>query len=55
MNLKSVIRTIPHWPKHGVMFRDITTLLKDAHAFNYVVNKFYERYKNLDIDLFAGI
>lgn len=55
MNLKSVIRTIPHWPKHGVMFRDITTLLKDAHAFNYVIEKFYERYKNVQIDLVAGI
>lgn len=55
MDLKSVIRTIPHWPKHGVMFRDITTLLKDAKAFNYVIDKFYERYKNQKIDLVAGI
>ncbi|MEK6983713.1 MAG: adenine phosphoribosyltransferase [Nanoarchaeota archaeon] len=55
MNLKSAIRTIPHWPKHGVMFRDITTLLKDAKAFNYVIDKFYERYKDIPIDLVAGI
>lgn len=55
MDLKSVIRTIPHWPKQGVMFRDITTLLKDAHAFNYAVDKFCERYKNDHIDLVAGI
>ena len=55
MNLKSVIRTIPNWPKQGVMFRDITTLLKDANAFNYVIDKFYERYKKYDIDLIAGI
>ena len=55
MDLKSVIRTIPNWPKHGVMFRDITTLLKDAHAFSYVVNKFYERYRDVPIDLVAGI
>ena len=55
MDLKSVIRTIPNWPKHGVMFRDITTLLKDAKAFNYVVDKLYERYKNARIDLVAGI
>jgi len=55
MDLKSVIRTIPHWPKHGVMFRDITTLLKDAHAFNYVIDQLYERYKNVPIDLVAGI
>src|SRR3989338_10651926 len=55
MDLKSTIRTIPNWPKQGVMFRDITTLLKDAHAFNYVIDKFYERYKNIPIDLVAGI
>ncbi|MBI2650898.1 adenine phosphoribosyltransferase [Candidatus Woesearchaeota archaeon] len=55
MDIKSVIRTIPNWPKHGVMFRDITTLLKDAKAFNYVINEFYERYKNDKIDSVAGI
>ena len=55
MNLKSIIRTIPHWPKHGVMFRDITTLLKDKKAFNYVIDKFCERYKDKRIDLVAGI
>ncbi len=55
MDLKSSIRTIPNWPKHGIMFRDITTLLKDADALNYVIDKFCERYKNDDIDLVAGI
>ena len=55
MDLKKAIRTIPDWPKQGVMFRDITTLLKDAHAFNYVIDKFCERYKNAPIDLVAGI
>ena len=55
MDLKSIIRTIPNWPKNGVMFRDITTLLKDAKAFNYVIDKFCERYKNVPIDLVAGI
>ncbi len=55
MDLKSVIRTIPNWPKHGVMFRDITTLLKDEKAFNYVIDKLCERYKNTHIDLVAGI
>ena len=55
MDLKSVIRTIPNWPKKGVMFRDITTLLKDEKAFNYVIEEFYKRYRNVDIDLVAGI
>lgn len=55
MDLKSAIRTIPHWPKHGVMFRDITTLLKDKKAFNYVIDTFYDRYKSQKIDAVAGI
>ncbi len=55
MDLKLAIRTIPNWPKKGVMFRDITTLLKDAKAFNYVIDEFFERYKNQNIDLVAGI
>ena len=55
MDLKSIIRTIPHWPKHGVMFRDITTLLKDAHAFSHVVDKLCKRYKDVPIDIVAGI
>ncbi|MBI2659179.1 adenine phosphoribosyltransferase [Candidatus Woesearchaeota archaeon] len=55
MDLKSVIRTIPNWPKHGVMFRDITTLLKDANAFSYVVDELCKRYKDAPIDIVAGI
>ena len=55
MNLKSVIRTIPNWPKQGVMFRDITTLLKNPEAFNYVIDEFCKRYKNMYIDFVAGI
>src|SRR3989344_2978484 len=55
MDLKSVIRTIPNWPKRGVMYRDITTLLKDANAFSYVIDKFCERYENAGIDFVAGI
>ena len=55
INLKEIIRTIPHFPKQGVMFRDITTLLQNAHAFSFVVNEFYERYKDSKIDVVAGI
>jgi adenine phosphoribosyltransferase len=53
--IKSKIRTIPHWPKHGVMFRDITTLLQDAPTFNHTIELLKERYKNLEIDLIVGI
>lgn len=55
MDLKSVIRTIPHFPKQGIMFRDITTLLQDAEAFNYVIGQLAERYKDKKIDFIVGI
>jgi 5'-methylthioadenosine phosphorylase len=53
--IKNKIRTIPNWPKPGVMFRDITTLLKDTEGMNRVVEIFYERYKDKQIDVIAGI
>lgn len=53
--LKSKIRTVPHWPKQGIMFRDITTLLKDSHGFTRLINLLTERYINMDIDVVAGI
>jgi len=55
IDLKNIIRTIPNWPKPGIMFRDITTLLKDASAFKETLNLFEERYKNVKIDKVAGI
>jgi len=45
MNLKNTIRTIPNWPKKGIMFRDITTLLKDGKAFKQTCDELYERYR----------
>lgn len=53
--LKPKIRTIPHWPKQGVMFRDITTLLKDAEGFKHMIDLFVERYKDNKPDIVAGI
>ncbi len=55
MDIKSKIREIPDFPKKGISFKDITTLLKDADAFKHVVDTFCDRYKNADIDLVAGI
>ncbi len=55
IDLKSTIRTIPDWPRPGVMFRDITTLLKDPPAFNYCIQKFKERYQNRNLSKIAGI
>lgn len=53
--LKEKIRTIPNWPKQGIMFRDITTLLKDKEGFNLMIDEFVKRYRNKKIDAVAGI
>jgi adenine phosphoribosyltransferase len=53
--IKSKIRTIPDFPKKGIMFRDITTLLKDAEGFGKTISLLTERYKNYKIDYIAGI
>ena len=55
MDLKSKIRTVPDWPKKGIMFRDITPLLQDKKAFKYVIDKFYKRYKGKNIDVIVAI
>lgn len=54
-SIKDKIRTVPHWPKPGIMFRDITTLLQDAHGFKDTIDLLVERYKDTPIDLIAGI
>jgi len=53
--LKSMIRTVPHWPKEGIMFRDITTLLKDPEGYNLMIELLYRRYVHGKIDAVAGI
>lgn len=55
MTVKSHIRTIPHYPKQGIMFRDITTLLKDAVGFQLTINELVKRYADVKIDKVAGI
>ncbi|MDO8658262.1 MAG: adenine phosphoribosyltransferase [Candidatus Levybacteria bacterium] len=55
MNIKSKIRTIPNWPKPGIMFRDITTLIKDPEAFKFCIDDFIKRYKNVNFDIVVGI
>jgi len=55
MDLKEAIRTVPHWPIEGVMFRDITTLLQDPGAFRKACDLFYERYRDMDLDKVVGI
>ncbi len=55
MDIESKIRTVPGFPKQGILFRDITTLLKDSAAFEYVVEKFYEHYKDKHIDKVVSV
>lgn len=55
MPIKSRIRTVPHYPKQGVMFRDITTLLKDPVGFQVTINELANRYAGVRIDRIAGI
>jgi 5'-methylthioadenosine phosphorylase len=54
-DLKSTIRTIPNWPKEGIMFRDITSLIENPKAFAYTIQKLVDRYKDANIDKIAGI
>ena len=55
MNLKDAIRTIPDFPKPGIMYRDITTLLTNRRAFAQTVASMAAPYKAKDIDNVAGI
>lgn len=55
MDIRSAVRTIPDYPKPGVMFRDITTLLGDALAFRTVVDQIVQTHAGLRIDKVAGI
>ncbi len=55
MPIKSRIRTIPHYPHQGIMFRDITTLLKDPIGLRSTVQELMHRYQHVKIDKVAGI
>ncbi len=54
-DLKSLIRTIPDYPKPGIMFRDVTTLLGDAQGFKAAIAQLAEPYRTLPVDAVAGI
>ncbi len=54
-SIKSKIRTIPDWPKKSIMFRDITTLLKDPDGLKETVDLLYNRYADQKIDKVIGI
>jgi len=54
MDLKSAIRTIPDYPKPGIMFRDVTTLIGDARAFRVAVDRMVQPWAGAKIDRVAG-
>jgi len=55
MPIRSRIRTIPHYPKQGIMFRDITTLLKDPIGLRVTISELANRYTHAKVDKIAGI
>jgi adenine phosphoribosyltransferase len=54
-DIKAAIRTVPDFPKKGVMFRDITTLVKNHAAFEYTIERLAEIYQDEKIDVVVGI
>jgi len=55
MDLKKHIRSIPDYPKKGILFRDITTLIKNAEAFKFTNDRIIEISKNIEFDKVAAI
>ena len=55
MTIKSLIRTIPHYPKPNIMFRDITSLLKDPIGLKITIDELVRRYADMEIDKVIGI
>lgn len=53
--VEDYVRTVPNFPEEGVMFRDITTVLKDPDGFHLAVDELKKRVEGLDFDLFVGM
>ena len=53
--LKDTIRNVPDFPKPGIQFKDITTLLMEQDAFSYCIDIFYHEFKDENIDAVVGI
>ena len=49
--IKSLVHTVPHYPKQGAMFRDITTMLKDPIGLHITIDELVRRYKDVKIDM----
>ncbi len=55
MTIKTLIRTVPHYPHQGIMFRDITTLLKDPVGLRSTIDQIVKRYKGQSVSKVVGI
>ena len=55
MDLKKYIRSIPDYPKKGILFRDITTLIKNPEAFNFAIDKIVDISKKIKFDKISAI
>jgi adenine phosphoribosyltransferase len=55
MDLASKIRDVPDFPVEGILFKDITTLLKDPDAWQEAINRFLDRYETMNLELVVGI
>lgn len=53
--LKEIITTVPDFPKEGILFYDITPLMRDVEAFSKITDSFAERYSSMNIDTIVGI
>jgi adenine phosphoribosyltransferase len=54
-HLKSLIREVPDYPKPGILFYDLTTLLKDKQGLHGLVDALCNHYANVQVDIVAGI
>lgn len=55
MDLRQHIRNIPDFPKSGILFRDVTTLVQNPEAFRYAIQCMAERFESVELDAIAGI
>ena len=54
-SLASLIRTVPDWPKPGILFYDITTLLKDSGGLKSTIDAFSAHYRDVGVDVVLGV
>ena len=52
--LKDYVRTIPNFPKEGIMFRDVTSVIQDPNVLKLAIDSIQEKIKDLDFDLVMG-